>query len=126
VVIGTLLVYSSRASVLFDSRASHSFISTQFVKENPMFMYSMKKTMLVSSPGGDMRATRKCPKVNLNIRRVDFEVDLTVSRLTRIDVILGIDWLWTHGGVIKCEQRTVSLTSRMGERGSRLLPQNQL
>ena len=68
VVIGTLLVYSSRASVLFDSRASHSFISTQFVKENPMFMYSMKKTMLVSSPRGDVRATCKCPKVNLNIR----------------------------------------------------------
>ena len=27
-----------------------------------------------------------------------------------------MDWLSTHGGVIKCEHRTVSLTSHMGER----------
>ena len=47
---------------------------------------------------------------------MDFKADLIVSSPTRIDVILGMDWLSTHGGVIKCEHRTVSLTSHMGEK----------
>ena len=47
---------------------------------------------------------------------MDFKADLIVSSPTRIDVILGMDWLSTHGGVIKWEHKTVSLTSRMGEK----------
>ena len=52
VVIGMFPVNSHSASVLFDSGASHSFISARFVKKNTMLMHTMKKNMLVSSPGG--------------------------------------------------------------------------
>jgi len=68
VVISTFLVNSHFASVLFDSGASHSFISAQFVKKHTMLMHTMKKTMLVSSPGGEMRASLMCPRVKLIIR----------------------------------------------------------
>jgi hypothetical protein len=68
VVIGTFPVNSHSASVLFDSGASHSFIFAHFVKKNTMLMQTLKKTMLVSSPGGEMRATLLCSRVKLNIR----------------------------------------------------------
>jgi hypothetical protein len=47
VVFGMFLVNSAPASVLFDSRASHSFISAQFVAKHGIPMHSMSNHMLV-------------------------------------------------------------------------------
>jgi hypothetical protein len=52
VVLGMFFVNSIPASVLFDSGASHSFISTQFVAKHSIPMCPMKQTMIVRSPGG--------------------------------------------------------------------------
>jgi hypothetical protein len=46
------LVNSIPASVLFDSGASDSFISAQFVAKHSVPMQHMKRNMLVNSPGG--------------------------------------------------------------------------
>jgi hypothetical protein len=51
VVLGMFLVNSIPTSVLFDSGASHSFTSTQFVAKHSVPMQHMKQTMLVNSPG---------------------------------------------------------------------------
>jgi hypothetical protein len=52
VVLGMFFVNSIPTSVLFDSRASHSFISAQFVAKHSIPMCPMKQTMIVKSPGG--------------------------------------------------------------------------
>jgi hypothetical protein len=52
VVLGMFFVNSIPASVLFDSGASHSFISAQFVAKHSIPMCPMKQTMIVKSPGG--------------------------------------------------------------------------
>jgi hypothetical protein len=56
VVFGMFLVNYAPASVLFDSGPSHSFISAQFVAKHGITVNSMSNHMLVSSPGGNMRA----------------------------------------------------------------------
>ena len=66
-----------------------------------MLMHTMKKTMLVSSLGGEMRASLMCPRVKLVIRGVEFEADLMVLNSVGIDVILGVDWLIAHKVVIQ-------------------------
>jgi hypothetical protein len=53
VVLGMFLVNSTPASVLFDSGASHSFITSQFVAQHNMPISPMPRYMLVSSPGGN-------------------------------------------------------------------------
>jgi hypothetical protein len=53
VVLGVFFVNFIPASVLFDSGASHSFISAQFVAKHSIPMCPMKQTMLVRSPGGN-------------------------------------------------------------------------
>jgi hypothetical protein len=68
VVIGMFLNNDTSAVVLFDSRASHSFISTTYVEKHNLPMALLRCQMIVSSPGGDMPARQICPKVNLNIR----------------------------------------------------------
>ena len=90
VVYGIIPVNSASATVLFDPSASHSFISSAYVKEHKITMLPMRKPVIVKSPGGEMKANHKCPRVSLNIKGVKFEANLIVLELVDIDVILGI------------------------------------
>jgi hypothetical protein len=53
VVLGMYLVNSTPASVLFDSGASHSFITSQFIAQHNMPISPMPRHMLVSSLEGN-------------------------------------------------------------------------
>jgi hypothetical protein len=68
VVLGMFLASSNPATVLFDSGASHSFISSSFVIWHQLPITIMKQTMLVSSPGGEMRIKHICPAISITIR----------------------------------------------------------
>jgi hypothetical protein len=115
-VYGMFLVNSIPASVLFDSRASHSFITESFVEKHNIPKYPLKKMLHISSPGGNMKATHSCPHVNLKIQGIDFSVNLVVLGSNGIDVILGCNWLKSCDGVIQCANGTITLTSPQGER----------
>jgi hypothetical protein len=96
VVIGTFSINDISAVVLFDFRASHSFISTAYVEKHNLPIALLSCQMIVSSPRGDMPVKQLCPKVNLKIRGVDFAANLIVLESKGIDVILGMDWLGKH------------------------------
>jgi hypothetical protein len=68
VVLGMFLASSHPATVLFDSGASHSFISSSFVVRHQLPITIIKQTMLVSSPGGEMRTKHICPVISITIR----------------------------------------------------------
>jgi hypothetical protein len=77
--------------VLFDSGASHSFISVVYVGKYNLPLAQIKCQMIVSSPGRDMPTRQLCPKVNLKIRGVDFVANLIVLESKGINIILGMD-----------------------------------
>jgi hypothetical protein len=85
------LINDTSAVVLFDSGASHSFISAAYVGKHNLPLALLRCQMIVSSPGGDMPARQLCPKVNLKIRGVDFVTNLIVLESKGIDVILRMD-----------------------------------
>jgi hypothetical protein len=114
VVLGMFLASSHRATVLFDSGASHSFISSGFIAKHNLPIATMKHTMLVSSPGGEMRTRHIYPVVSITIRGVDFPSNLILLDSKGIDVILGMDWLSKYDGVIQCARKAVRLTNRDG------------
>jgi hypothetical protein len=68
IIIGIILVNDNNAIVLFDSRASHSFVATNFVQKHNLPLSMLKNQMIVSSPGGDMHARHICPKVSIIIK----------------------------------------------------------
>src|SRR5690348_8224725 len=115
-VHGMFFVNSEPTTVLFDSGALHPFITDQFVAKNNIHVQLMKNCLIVSSPGGEMRAKYICPHVSLNIMRIEFLADLVVLKSKAIDVILGMDWLGKHDGIIQCAKKSVLLTSPQGER----------
>jgi hypothetical protein len=65
IVLGMFLASSHHATILFDSGASHSFISSNFVMKHRLPIATMKHTMLVSSPGGEMRTMHLCQQLAL-------------------------------------------------------------
>jgi hypothetical protein len=68
IVLGMFLASSHHATVLFDSGASHSFISSSFIVKHQLPITIMKQTMLVSSPGGEMRTNHICHVISITIR----------------------------------------------------------
>jgi hypothetical protein len=78
VIIGMILIIDNGAIVLFDSRASHSFVAANFVQKHNLPLSMLKNRMIVSSPGGDMHARHVCPKVSILIRGVEFLANLIV------------------------------------------------
>jgi hypothetical protein len=115
VVIGTFSINDLSVVVLFDSRASHSFVSAAYVEKHNLPMALLRCQMIVSSPGGDMPARQLCPKVNLKIRGVDFVTNLIVLESKGIDVILGMDWLGKHKVLIDYAKKSVKLTTPDGK-----------
>jgi hypothetical protein len=77
---------------LFDLGASHSFVSSTFAAKHHLPITIMKHTMLVSSPGGEMRTKHICPTISINIRGVDFLANFIILDSKGIDIILGMDW----------------------------------
>jgi hypothetical protein len=60
-------INATSAVVLFDSGASHSFISAAYVEMHNLPIAVLKCQMIIC-PGGDMLTRQLCPKVNLKIR----------------------------------------------------------
>jgi hypothetical protein len=56
VVIGMFFINDTSAVVLFDSGASHSFLSIAYVEKHNLSIALLRCQMIVSSPGGDIPA----------------------------------------------------------------------
>jgi hypothetical protein len=56
--------------------------------------------MLVTSPGGELKAIYKCDNVHLKIVGRDFRANLIILNSKGIDVILGMGWLTACDAVI--------------------------
>ena len=104
-------LYSAKALFpLFDSGASHSFISPAFA-----FKF-MQKTYTVEGEGYCIRAASGTIPTKLVIGDIQFEiegqsyqVDLVVLPGLGIDVILGMNWMSSHGVLIDTSTRVVML-----------------
>jgi hypothetical protein len=115
VVSGMFLINDTSAVVLFDSTASHSFISAAYVGKHNLPLALLRCQMIVSSPGGDMTARQLCLKVNLKIKGVDFVANHIALKSKGIDVILGMDWLSKYKVFIDYAKKSVKLTTPNGK-----------
>src|SRR3954464_11714689 len=115
-VVGKFPINTHPALILFNTGASHSFISRAFVDTYKLPMESLKGSIRVISPGGDMIASAGCRDLTMRIGAHNFIEHLVVLESQGLDVILGMDWMSMHGGHIDCAQRAVSLKTPDGKR----------
>ena len=116
VVTSMYLINGATALVLFDSGATSSYVSTKFVSQNSLPMTIRSRLIVTSSPLGDLRCIFECKGVRIMIQGMPFMADLTVLKSEGIDVILGMDWLTKHKGVISCSPRLVTLELPSGKK----------
>jgi hypothetical protein len=90
VVLGMFLANTYSVTILFDSKASHSFISSNFVAKHNLPITIMKYTMIVSSLG-EMKTRNICSRVSIALRGLDFLSNLIIIDSKGIDIILGMD-----------------------------------
>jgi hypothetical protein len=115
VITGMILVNDNNGIVLFDSRTTHSFVAANFVEKQNLPLSILKNQMIVSSPGGDMHARHVSTKVSILIKWVEFLANLIVLESKGIDVILAMDWLSKHNGLIDYAKKVVRLIPSSGK-----------
>jgi hypothetical protein len=114
--MGTFPLNSFTALVLFDTGASHSFISSTFVNKHAFSTETIGRVIKVSSPGGELIVKTGCRNLILEIGKYKFPTHLVVLDSQGLDVILGMDWMTNYAGVIDCVNRAITLTTLEGRR----------
>jgi hypothetical protein len=107
------LVEFHSANVLFNTRATHSFVTASWVETHNIPVAPMYPPMRVNSVGGKTQTDKFCPSARVQIRGIEFPADLIVmgTRDVDIDVILGMNWLTKYQASLSYDKRTVKLVS---------------
>jgi hypothetical protein len=104
------------ATILFDSGATHSFMSARYANTNELPLKIMKTPMIVITPKGPVEANHMTHKLTLTIMGREFEDTAIILEASSIDLILGMSWLRKSKAIIHCGRGTVELTSPKEER----------
>ena len=95
-------------SVLFDSGASHSFISHDCVKKLGLSTRDLGCELIVLTPAsGQVSTNSACVGCSLEVEGRQFKVNLVCLPLEGLDAILGMNWLSSNHIVIDSGQRRV-------------------
>ncbi|GJW23686.1 putative reverse transcriptase domain-containing protein [Tanacetum coccineum] len=110
VVTGTVLLNDHYASVLFDSGAERSFVSTEFTPFIDIAPAALNTSYEVELADGKVVSTNTILRgCTLALFNHVFKIDLLPTRLGSFDVIVGMDWLSYHRAVIVCHEKIVHI-----------------
>jgi hypothetical protein len=118
VTAGKFLVNDHPVIVLFDSGASHSFVSSTFAFEHKMNVITIVKgEYCISAAGNNIMTNQVVKDVKIEIGDREFLVDLVVLPRVGIDVILGMKWMSGNGVLIDTSTRVVMLRDPIDKKG---------
>nr|GFA12041.1 putative reverse transcriptase domain-containing protein [Tanacetum cinerariifolium] len=109
-VTGTFLLNNCYASVLFDTGADRSFVSTAFSSHFDIAPTVLDHDYAVELADGRIVGVntiiRSC---TLNFLNHPFNIDLMPVEMGSFDVIIGMDWLSRYEAVIVCADKIVRI-----------------
>ncbi|GJU46810.1 putative reverse transcriptase domain-containing protein [Tanacetum coccineum] len=108
VVTGTFLLNNCYASMLFDSGADRSFMSSTFSALLDVASSTLYTSYAVELADGRISETnvvlRGC---TLGLLGHPFDIDLMPVKLGSFDVIIGMDWLEKYYAMIVCDEKII-------------------
>ncbi|GJW04539.1 putative reverse transcriptase domain-containing protein [Tanacetum coccineum] len=111
VVTGTFLLNNHYASMLFDSGADRSFVSSTFSASLDVTPSTLDVSYVVKLADGKIVKTNTVLRgCTLGLLGHPFNIDLMPIELGSFDVIIGMDWLANHHAVIVCDEKIVRIT----------------
>ncbi|GJW49494.1 putative reverse transcriptase domain-containing protein [Tanacetum coccineum] len=110
VVTGTFLLNNCYASMLFDSGADRSFVSSTFSALLDVAPSTLDTSYAVELADGRISETnvvlRGC---TLGLLGHPFDIDLMPVELGSFDVIIGMDWLAKYHALIVCGEKVICI-----------------
>ncbi|XP_027932696.1 uncharacterized protein LOC114188293 [Vigna unguiculata] len=134
-VMGCCVISGKRLCVLYDSGATHSFVSESCVQELGLPVCELQFDLVVCTPAsGSVRMSSLCVRCLVKVEEHMFKVNLICLSLQGSDVVLGMDWLSANRVLIDYREKRLLFsnleepellssqghdlhTSRGGERG---------
>jgi hypothetical protein len=110
VMMGTYLVANYPAVILFDSGASHTFISKNFVEKHCNPCTESREGFIIHSPGGRIFTKEVVFHIPVMLAGREFPTNMIVLKSQDIDVILGMNWLAQNKAINNTDLRTIKLS----------------
>jgi hypothetical protein len=111
VMTGIFSVFNQPALILFDSGASHSFISQKLSAKCQLPFYHAKESFMIATPGGKIVTNQLNRSVPIQLGSHIIKTTLLVLGLENVDIILGADWMTQHQVVLDVASRVVEIDS---------------
>jgi len=116
VFIGMVSINSKPTRALFDSGASHSFMSRKFTIEHNFSIRVVPTPFIIDAPGATLVSKEVVNLAQLEVSGLMFIVNFVVIDLEELDVIIGMNWMTKHDGVIRCNPRSIEFRHNSGVR----------
>jgi hypothetical protein len=111
VIAGTFFLNEHPIIILFDSGASHDFMSSAYVERAKLTLVASGAPYVISTPGGRVDTNYIAQKVPLELSRRVISTNLIVLSGQGIDVIIGMRWIKLHKVILDIATRLVHLYS---------------
>jgi hypothetical protein len=111
VMTGIFTLHHYPAIILFDSGATHSFISTRFGTKIGLDFYPTNGTYMITTPGGRIASNQICRDVPIQMGSTLIRTALIALNLEGMDILLGMDWMTRHRVSLDIFSREVEINS---------------
>jgi hypothetical protein len=108
---GIFSVYNQPTLIMFDSSASHSFISQKFSAKCQVPFYHAKWSFMIATPRGKIATSQLNQSVPIQLGSHIIKTTLLVLGLENVDIILGANWMTLHQVVLDVASRIVEINS---------------
>jgi hypothetical protein len=102
IMTGIFSILNYPAVILFDSGASHSFISAKFSTKCQLTFYHTNGGITIATPGGRVATYQLNRRMPIKLGSLVFKTTLLIMGLESMDIIFGSDWLSRHHALIEC------------------------
>jgi hypothetical protein len=111
VLAGTFFLYEHPIIILFDSGASHDFLSLACAQKASVTLYATQVPYSISTLRGRVVANQMARKILLELVGRVFSTTLIILEGQGIDVILSMNWMKMHRVMLDISARLVHLDS---------------
>jgi hypothetical protein len=125
VMSGTFSIHHKPVVTLFDSGATHSFISNNSGTQIGLDLCHTKGSYMISTPGGKVTSNQMVKSVPIQLGSKLIKTDLVLLNLEVIDVILGINWMTEHRVLLDISSRVIEIDSPHQGATTLYLPQQE-
>jgi hypothetical protein len=122
---GTFSVFNQPALILFDSGASHSFISQKFSFKCQQPFYHTQGAFMIATPGGKIVTNQLNCSIPIQLGSKVCKTTLLIFGMDNVDIIFGTDRMTQHQVVLDVANRIIEVHAPTCKKFTLYLPNQE-